>query len=58
MACEDGRKVAPFGLLLILPPATAGEPAWAIAMSYRGPAVPDAALRELALAASDLTAAH
>jgi len=38
----------------LVPAATAAEPAWAIAMSYPGPAVPAAALRELALAASDL----
>ena len=39
---------------VLVPPGSDGSPAWAIAMSYRGPAVPDAALRELALAASDL----
>jgi DNA-binding IclR family transcriptional regulator len=43
---------------VLVPPARAEEPAWAIAMSYRGQAVPHAALRELALAASDLAGAH
>jgi len=56
---EHGEFRAGVGCAAVLvPPAAPGEPAWAIAMSYRGPAVPDAAVRELALAASDLAGAH
>jgi DNA-binding IclR family transcriptional regulator len=56
---EHGEFRAGVGCTAVLvPPTAAGEPAWAIAMSYRGPAVPDAVVRELALAASDLAGAR
>ena len=56
---EHGEFRAGVGCAAVLvPPMAADEPAWAIAMSYRGPAVPEAAVRELALAAADLTGAR